>query len=131
MHRQKNRQIDNTLPDEQAPAKDKRGLGDWVTAVINGKTVSWQNNYAGGAAPATATSAPNTAEASITYGFNSGQATSSASATQAYSPASTAANVSSGSVNWSRQSYYNAEQGVADGLVFLNNNGGQGSGTFD
>lgn len=30
-----------------------------------------------------------------------------------------------------RVAYYNAEQGIADGLIFFNNHGGDGSGTFD
>lgn len=32
---------------------------------------------------------------------------------------------------WSRQAYYNAAEQVTNGLVFLNNMGGQGSGVFD
>ena len=32
---------------------------------------------------------------------------------------------------WGRKAYYNAETGEADGLVFLNHHGGEGSGTFD
>ena len=30
-----------------------------------------------------------------------------------------------------RTAYYNAEQGIAEGLIFMNNQGGDGSGTFD
>lgn len=36
-----------------------------------------------------------------------------------------------GAGNWGGQAYYNAANGTADGLVFLNNMGGQGSGVFD
>lgn len=32
---------------------------------------------------------------------------------------------------WSRIGYYNAKQGVADGITFLGNYGGDGSGSFD
>ena len=39
--------------------------------------------------------------------------------------------MNAGSGNWGRQTYYNAEQGTSDGLVFLNYHGGQGSGVFD
>lgn len=34
-------------------------------------------------------------------------------------------------LGWGRKAYYNAEGGEADGLVFLNHHGGEGSGTFD
>lgn len=33
--------------------------------------------------------------------------------------------------SYQRTAYYNAEQGVAEGLIFMNNHGGQGSGIFD
>ncbi|KAJ9658015.1 target of Sbf [Neophaeococcomyces mojaviensis] len=33
--------------------------------------------------------------------------------------------------SWTRRAYYNAETSHADGLVFLNNHGGAGSGVFD
>ena len=39
--------------------------------------------------------------------------------------------VKAGLGGWGRQAYYNAEQGSADGLVFLNHHGGEGSGVFD
>lgn len=37
----------------------------------------------------------------------------------------------SNSGTWEQSAYYNADQQFANGLVFLNNNGGDGSGTFD
>ena len=54
---------------------------------------------------------------------------SSASASPVESPA--AGNIGSLSGGWGRQAYYNAEDGTADGLVFLNHYGGSGSGVFD
>ncbi|KAL1960780.1 hypothetical protein VTO42DRAFT_6610 [Malbranchea cinnamomea] len=36
-----------------------------------------------------------------------------------------------GLFGWTRKAYYNAEKGIADGLVFLNHHGGDGSGVFD
>lgn len=45
----------------------ERAVGDWVTAVIDGKTVSWQNTYAGptAAADTTAAAATTTAAAAV------------------------------------------------------------------
>ena len=39
--------------------------------------------------------------------------------------------MNAGDGQWGRQAYYNAEQQTAEGLTFLNNMGGQGSGVFD
>lgn len=39
--------------------------------------------------------------------------------------------VKAGLGEWGRQAFYNAEKGLADGLVFLNHHGGEGSGVFD
>ncbi|EXJ74288.1 uncharacterized protein A1O5_02584 [Cladophialophora psammophila CBS 110553] len=102
---------------------DKRGVGDWVTAIINGQVVSWINQYTG----------PGAASATLAPGNNGGDGERVAPGSAA--PASSApppkANVNAGPGQWGRQAYYNADQGVADGLVFLNHHGGQGSGVFD
>ena len=42
-----------------------------------------------------------------------------------------AASMSSGAGSWDRHAYYSAEGQIADGLTFLNNHGGDGSGVFD
>lgn len=89
-----------------------RAVGDMVTAVINGHTVSWVNNYGG---PLTST-------------FSNAAATTSSTPQKTQAPVP-AANVGAG--YWGRQTYYNAKNATADGLVFLNNMGGQGSGVFD
>ncbi|KIW92130.1 uncharacterized protein Z519_07114 [Cladophialophora bantiana CBS 173.52] len=104
-------------------AADKRGVGDWVTATINGQVVSWINQYAGPGA-AIATPAPENNR-------GGGQRVAPGSAAPAYSAPPPKASMSPGSGQWGRQAYYNAEQGVCDGLVFLNHHGGQGSGVFD
>ncbi|KAL4937525.1 hypothetical protein BDV06DRAFT_202729 [Aspergillus oleicola] len=63
--------------------EEKRGLGDIVTAVIDGKVVSWANEYAGGAAATTtseATAAATTVaatEATATSSESSATATAS------------------------------------------------------
>lgn len=63
-------------------AVEKRAVGDWVTAKINGKYVSWQNTYDGGAA---ATAAPAPAEygsPSATVVVPTGTASASATASR-------------------------------------------------
>ncbi|KAG9637759.1 hypothetical protein KCU64_g14077, partial [Aureobasidium melanogenum] len=140
---------------------EKRGVGDWVTAVIDGQTVSWINEWSGvattaAAAPAATTSAaaaPSSTE-SASAGFlnkllkvnapaaysSSASSSSSAVVAQASSSSSSqsssaSASASSGSSgssgSWGRKAYYNSEAGSADNVVFLNHNGGQGSGVFD
>jgi Putative TOS1-like glycosyl hydrolase (DUF2401) len=86
-----------------------------VTATIDGKVVSWTNQYDGGAKPTSAAAAPNP-------GVKASQRAAPKAATQTMNP---------GNGQWGRQAYYNAEQQTADGLTFLNNMGGQGSGVFD
>lgn len=124
-----------------AAAKEKRGLGDMVTAVINGEVVSWANEYAGGAAATSAAtaaayaapSAASTAEASAPAAYSSAGSSAAASAAasaSAYS-SSSSDDDSSSSNGWTRQAYYDASSGSSDGLVFLNHEGGSGSGVFD
>lgn len=94
-------------------AHHERAVGDVVTATLNGQVVSWINNYIGG--QATASAQPFVASASI-----------SSAPSQAPAPV-----LNAGAGNWGRQAFYDARNGSADGLVFLNNMGGQGSGVFD
>lgn len=118
-------------------------LGDMVYATIDGKAVSWANDYSGQktASPdAATTSAPVQNKA-----YDAGSDSSSAPATtSAPSSSSSSSSGSSGSDiidsifggsssggDWGRQAYYSASKGDADGLVFLNHNGGSGSGVFD
>jgi len=107
-------------------AHEERALGDIVTAVIDGVVQTWANNWSG-----EPTSAPAAAPA---------PAATSAPAAPAYSAPDSSSSSSSDSDNsgsnfggtgWTRQAYYNAEQGTADGVVFLNHEGGSGSGVFD
>jgi hypothetical protein len=97
---------------------EKRGVGDIVTATIDGQVVSWTNQYAGpGTAPTTVAGAGSPADR---------VAPPASYATPSAQPA---INVRSG--NWGRQAYYNATGQTAAGLVFLNHMGGQDSGVFD
>ena len=119
-------------------ANDKRA--DIVTATIDGKVVTWENNYFGGA-PAKATTAPAPASPP------SNPPPAAAAAAAANTPAVAKANAKftdnqennsnnndeplpSGS-DWGRVSYYNSEKQVADNVMFLGNYGGQGSGNFN
>ncbi|CZT19551.1 related to TOS1 Target of SBF [Ramularia collo-cygni] len=118
-----------------AAAKEKRGLGDMVTAMINGEVVSWVNEYAGGAA-ATSAAAPaaSTAEASAPAAYQPARrpaAASSDASASSHSSASSSDDDSSSSNGWTRQAYYDASSGTSNGLVFLNHEGGTGSGVFD
>jgi Putative TOS1-like glycosyl hydrolase (DUF2401) len=88
-----------------------------VIATIDGKVVSWTNQYDGGAQPTTAAANP------------AGQAENQAANSAA--PKAATPTMNAGNGQWGRQAYYNAEQQTADGLTFLNNMGGQGSGVFD
>ena len=118
-------------------------VGDTVYATIDGKAVSWANDWSGSAAPP-APEVNNKAYA----GAASSPAAHSSESSAPSAPASTSSSApaskssssggilddifgSSSSGSWGRQAYYNAESGEADGLVFLNHNGGSGSGVFD
>ncbi|KAI5366472.1 hypothetical protein Slin14017_G041120 [Septoria linicola] len=125
--------------------KRDAALGDLVTAVIDGKLVSWANDYSG-----VATSAPSNAEASKAPSYGNsrivstpkapsyGSASSSSAAAKASSTAKASSSSSSSSDDddtsgegWTRTAYYNSADKSADGLVFLNHEGGSGSGVFD
>ncbi|KAL2436814.1 PGA52-like protein [Exophiala dermatitidis] len=113
--------------EEEQHAEEKRGVGDWVTAVIDGQTVSWINQWSGVAANSAAGSAAASPSPTAVFSASAVEASSAA----AYRAPASSASASVGTGQWGRQAYYNAEQGVADGLVFLNHHGGQGSGVFD
>ncbi|KXH60426.1 hypothetical protein CSAL01_05707 [Colletotrichum salicis] len=125
---------------KEEPKEEKRGE-DWVVAEIDGKVVSWINNYFGptpaapAATPAVApvvaepspTPTPSQAPAAAAIPQPASQASSSKAA------ASSKAASSSGSVSgdYNLVGYYNADKAIANGIVFLGNYGGQGSGKFD
>lgn len=96
----------------------ERGVGDWITATINGDVVSWAADATSMSSTAAATSPTSTPPTPS----NSNPKAKSSAATPPVNP---------GAGTWGRQAYYNAENNSADGLVFLNNHGGQGSGVFD
>lgn len=101
---------------------------DNVVATIDGKVVSWENNYFG----------PSTTAPSATGGVHAAAAAVSSAASAVKSavesivkPSSTSsASVPAG--DFERVAYYNAKDQVADGLVFLGNLGDPAiSGTWD
>jgi Putative TOS1-like glycosyl hydrolase (DUF2401) len=99
--------------------EEKRGVGDMVTATIDGQVVSWTNSYAG---PSTAPTPAAELES---------PADQVAAPVSSYVAPSAQPSINAGSGNWCRQAYYNATSQTAAGLVFLNHMGGQGSGVFD
>lgn len=122
---------------EPAPVVEERQLGAPVTATIDGVVVSWLNNWSG-----QSTAAPNAGAAAASptgYAASAAAAASPAAAAAGAnsSPASYSSSSSSAASNpsilngWTRQAYYNADNGTAEGVVFLNHYGGSGSGVFD
>ncbi|KAI0007777.1 putative TOS1-like glycosyl hydrolase-domain-containing protein [Xylariaceae sp. FL0662B] len=110
---------------EQQQQEEKRA--DIVTATMDGKVVTWENNYFGGAATAVATAAANAA--------STVKAAASAveSAVNPDKPKSSGTDQPEVAVgDYARVAYYNAKDQVADGLVFLANVGDPAiSGTWD
>lgn len=119
----------------------KRGIGSLVTATeANGAVVTFTNQYG-----AAATTKPTTTSTATVVAIASSIASSSSAAAAseqmgsvtpvaASSISSSSAATASGyasSDSWARQAYYSSDHGTADGLVFLNNMGGGGSGVFD
>ncbi|KAL9947378.1 target of Sbf [Verticillium nonalfalfae] len=119
-------------------AQEKRGE-DWITATIDGQVVSWINTYHGATdvpstepaaeekpAPAEKPAAPEVqAQALKEYP----EPTTTSVAPRPTPTKSTPENVATG--DYTRIAHYDADKGVADGLVFLGNYGGDGSGVFD
>lgn len=119
---------------DAALKQEKRGLGDMVTAVIDGQVVSWINEYDGVAAATSAASTAAPAPSAYAPSESSNEyatAASSAASASAYPSVSSSDDDSSSTVSWTRQAYYDASAGTSDGLVFLNHEGGSGSGVFD
>jgi hypothetical protein len=89
---------------------------DMVTATIDGQVVSWENSYFG---PSSTAPAPPPAQPSSTP-----------SVALAPLPKTTTLPVDS-SAEFVRAGYYDSASQRLDGLTFLGNHGGSGSGVFD
>jgi len=105
----------------EAEAAVEERAPNMVVATIDGKVVSWENNYFGDAK----TSAANVAAAATPVVNNVVAAVTSAAAAKKTS------SVADPSAAFQRTGYYNAESKTLDGLTFLGNHGGAGSGVFD
>ncbi|KAF1810645.1 hypothetical protein P152DRAFT_366171, partial [Eremomyces bilateralis CBS 781.70] len=106
-------------------AAEKRAVGDVVVATIDGQAVSWINEYDGGAAaaPTPAPAAP-AADANVApAGTKVPTLSKVPQVKKPYTP-------SSGG-DFERVAYFNMDDGQSEGITFLNNMGGQGSGVFD
>lgn len=125
----------------QKRAVEKRGgIGDIVTATINGEVVSWTNTYSGEPVTQPAPEAPTTAAAA-----SAEPTPASSDSSEPAAPEPSHSDDDEGDSNehsaedstgdstgdWERVGYYDAASQTLDGMVFLNNKGGQGSGCFD
>ncbi|KAH8682396.1 putative TOS1-like glycosyl hydrolase-domain-containing protein [Xylariales sp. PMI_506] len=106
---------------QQAEAQeDKRAVGDVVTATINGQVVTWVNTYSG---------ATNAAQANSGKSGTGSAATSKTQSTKTATGSSSTSTAAAG--DYQRIAYYNANSQEADGVTFLGNYGGTGSGVWD
>ncbi len=126
------------MRDIQARGQSERGVGDLVSASINGKLATWINVYPGQGV-ATPVPSPSFVDSATEVIGTSALLSASAKTAQASIAPSTAmpqSNVDTslgrnGGGGWTREAYYNAAGGTADGVTFLNHFGGFGSGTAD
>ncbi|KAI0170440.1 putative TOS1-like glycosyl hydrolase-domain-containing protein [Pestalotiopsis sp. NC0098] len=108
----------------EAQKEEARAVGDVVTAVIDGQTVSWVNTYSGESDD----SADSASAATTTAAATSTTSKAKSSKTSATSTGTAAAATG----DYQRIAYYNAEEGTADGVTFVGAWGGvAGSGTWD
>lgn len=105
--------------------KEKRD-GDMVIATIDGQIVSWVNDYTGEAATTTTAAA-----AAATFVKSGKTTTAAAAAASSSSSSSSSDNTTVADGDYERIGYYEASSGTADGITFLGNYGGQGSGVWD
>lgn len=117
---------------------DKRAVGDIAVATINGVIQSWTNMYDGGAssqptsAPAApAYSAPSDNSAPAAYSAPASSSSGGDSSDSSGDDGSYSVINAGGPGEWGRHGYYDSDSQTSEGLVFLNHNGGSGSGTFD
>lgn len=113
-------------------AEEKRA--DMVTAVIDGITQVWENNWFGPteAADPTTTAAAAAVNEKTTAAAVAAAATTTTAAAAAESSASSDDDVAVAVGDFKRVAYYSAADSVADGLVFLANKGDPSlSGTWD
>ena len=119
--------------DHRDRAVIERSVGQKVTATIDGQVASWLNTYSGQPSSAAvnadyAQASPTTTGSSTTAALpNSSSSPSSSS--KPHSASSSA--LSDSTASWTRQGFYSSQSQQSEGLVFLNNHGGTGSGVFE
>ena len=97
---------------------------------MNGKLVSWTNEFGGPAKPTIAPSAPDPlvihekVAAKPTKAQDSPKKLGSSHHDIASPPATTSKDSGGDGGGWTRQAYYDATEGTSDGLTFLNHFGG-------
>lgn len=101
-----------------------------MTATIDGQVETWINEYAGTPVP-TVSAAPDSSSISDSPPPPAINASSAPLAESSAAPSAYGSNGQAPSASWGRQGFYNSQQAVADGIVFLNHFGGTGSGVFD
>ncbi|KAK1823215.1 target of Sbf [Friedmanniomyces endolithicus] len=108
-------------------------VGDMVTATIDGVVQTWVNEWSGAAtsAPAAGPSSGAASPPAPAAASDAPPSPPSAQSSVSPSPSSGSGSISSASGGWGRQGYYDSSSGTSEGLVFLNHNGGSGSGVFD
>lgn len=123
---------------ESTVEEDLKKRADVIVATIAGQVVSWKNNWYGpdGSNP-TPTPAANKPDTPVVPAVVFAKPTSAPAAKAPNAPAKStkAASSKPGAANgnsaYTRTGYYDAESQTLDGLVFLGNYGGAGSGVFD
>jgi len=129
---------------------EQRGVGDWVTAIIDGVAVSWINEYSGVTTTAAAVQTPTTpattlatttsaaapvVAANLVAKKSTTTVAKAASTTSGAVPAASSSVSSSSTVapagSWTQEAYYNAEANSSFGITFLTHFGGSGSGVWD
>ena len=109
-------------------AGSKKGDDEWVTATIDGVVQSWRKSDE--QPPPSPNAEPLTHVESTVDDSSVDDSSVDENSKKEKPPGSAKVASSSSSEDWCRESYYNSEAGDAEGLVFLGNYGGQGSGEF-
>ena len=102
---------------------EKRAVGDWVTATIDGQVVSWINEYSGKPTPAAQAPAAVAAPAVATPASAVVPASVPASPSPDSSPSSGSSSTSKlGTSDWTRVGYFDGDAGHTENLLFTANN---------
>lgn len=123
----------------------QRARRNMVVATIDGKAVSWENNWFGGdaptaklpaaLAPAPAQTPPVKAAAGaalkVSGSIELGSSDEPNSKPNSKPKAKAKPKPAPSGSDWDRVAYYNAEKQIAENMIFMGHYGGSGSGVFD